>query len=175
MSGKTDAPPPLPQDVLRRVCRLARFEGGSLLGLAGFFAVLAAVGRDFPGAIAGCLAAGAGALELRAVSRIESGDERGVSGLVHSQMALLAVILAYCLARLWMFDPAALEAMLTLDRRQELAALGLTDEQFRPVLEQGYRALYLTVAVVSLAYQGGMALYYHRKGDELRLAMASES
>jgi hypothetical protein len=174
MSGKTDAPPPLPQEVLRRVCRLASFEGSALLGLSGFFAVVAAVGHDIPGAIAGCLAAGAGILELQAVARLEKGDERGISGLVRSQVALLAIIIGYCAARLWLFDPAAVEAMLSLERRQELAALGLTDEQFRPVLEQGYRALYLTLAVVSIAYQGGMALYYHRKGSEVRLALEGE-
>ena len=54
-------PPLLPAETLVRVLRLAKFDGLSVLLIAGVFALLAATAGDFSGALVGLLAAGAGA------------------------------------------------------------------------------------------------------------------
>jgi hypothetical protein len=46
------APPPLPEDTVRRVVRVARFDGWSVLGVAGVLALAAATMGDYVGAIA---------------------------------------------------------------------------------------------------------------------------
>ena len=39
------------------------------------------------------------------------------------------------------------------------------------MLEKSYIGLYVTVALVSVVYQGGMALYYHRRREAIRRAL----
>lgn len=172
MAGKKDTPPPLPHEILERVCRLARFEGRSILILSGVFAVLAALNRDVTGALAGCLAAGTGALELNGVNRLRQSDASGLDWLVRSQLLLLATVLFYAGARIAQFDPSLLQQVINSETRAEFSDLGLTEEQILPLLERGYRTLYVTVAIVTFFYQGAMALYYHRRRDAIQTALA---
>ena len=62
------APPLLPEETLFRVLRLARFNGLSVLGIAGFFAVISAAAQDVPGALVGVLVAGSRVSRMRPVS-----------------------------------------------------------------------------------------------------------
>ena len=57
-------PPKLVSEVMRRVMRVARFDGISVLCLAGFFALVSAASGDVSGAAFGLLIAAAGAVEL---------------------------------------------------------------------------------------------------------------
>lgn len=171
MTGKTDAPPPLPHEILDRVCRLARFEGRSLLIVAGLFSLLAAYQRDGVGAFAGCLAAAAGVVELNGVNRLRQASLSGLSSIVGSQIALLLTVVTYAILRATSFDPAAVAQLVNAETRAEFAALGLREEQIVPMLKKSYLGLYVTVGLVSVVYQGGMALYYHRRRDAIRRAL----
>lgn len=153
--------------------RLAALDGRMLLFIAGGFAVLAAAaGQGLP-ATAGCLAAGAGAMELHGAQLLRHGDERGMSWLIRSQLTLLAIILGYVGIRLAGFDPEPLMAQLDSERLDALRAAGMADEEILPALKMAYMILYGTVGVVSILYQGGMALYYHRKRGPVEQALAS--
>lgn len=143
-----------------------------MLILSGAFAVLAALNRDLTGALAGCFAAGAGAVELHGTHRLEESDPEGVSWLIRAQLLLLGTVLLYASARILQFDPAELQRILTPEAKKEFVTLGLSDEQILPMLAQGYRTLYTTVAIVTLLYQGGMALYYHRRRGAIQIALA---
>jgi hypothetical protein len=171
MTGKTDAPPPLPHETLDRVCRLARFEGRSLLVLAGLFSLLAAYQRDGIGAVAGCLAAAVGVIELNGVNRLRQASVSGLSWIIGSQIALLLTVLAYAILRATTFDPVTVARLITTETRAEFAELGLREDQILPMLEKSYVGVYVTVALVSVVYQGGMALYYHRRRDAVRRAL----
>ena len=61
--------------------------------------------------------------------------------------------------------------LLNAEARAEFAALGLSEEQIVPMLRRSYIGLYVMVGLVSLVYQGGMALYYHRRRDSIRRAL----
>lgn len=171
MTGKTDAPPPLPHETLDRVCRLARFEGRSLLVLAGLFSLLAAYQRDGIGAVAGCLAAAVGVIELNGVNRLRQASVSGLSWIIGSQIALLLTVLAYAILRATTFDPDTVARLITTETRAEFAELGLREDQILPMLEKSYVGVYVTVALVSVVYQGGMALYYRRRRDAVRRAL----
>lgn len=171
MTGKTDAPPPLPYEILDRVCRLARFEGRSLLILAGFFSLIAAYQSDGIGAFVGCLAAAVGVIELNGVNRLRQASLSGLSWIVWSQIALLLTILAYCVLRLTSFDPEAAALLINAEVRAEFAELGLREDQILPMLKKSYVGLYVTVGLVSVVYQGGMAVYYHRRREAIRRAL----
>jgi len=162
MAGKYDNPPPLPHDRVARVLRVASIDGKLLLFIAGAFAILAAYTGDRVGAIVGCCAAGAGALELNGVGRIQNFIAEGVEQLIKSQLLLLAVILIYAAYQLTHFNPEEILSAVTPRMRERFMELGIGEDQYLPILRQTYQTLYVTVGVVSLFYQGGLALYYRR-------------
>ncbi|HVS54201.1 MAG TPA: hypothetical protein VHD62_17730 [Opitutaceae bacterium] len=168
----TKIPPLLPAEVLARVIRLARLDGLSLLGIAGFFALLSAAGGDFVGAIAGLLVAGAGALELHGKTLLEHADARGTSWLVNSQLVALVSILAYCAVRIAHVQlpplPDEVRSVIEFDAAQ----VGMTAEHF---MLTAYRGGFELVALVSVFYQGGMALYYLRRRAAVRRAFAEDA
>lgn len=171
MAGKKDLPPPLPSDVLERILRLARTDGRMLLIIAGLFAALSAMGMQKIGAAAGCLAAGCGALELHGVNLLRQGDARGMAWLVRSQLALLAVVFAYVLARWLTFDAELMRSLLTDEMIATFAQAGVSEDQILPMVKSVYNLTYGLVAFVSLIYQGGMALNYLRKTHIVRAAL----
>ncbi|HXN35586.1 MAG TPA: hypothetical protein VN877_05410, partial [Opitutaceae bacterium] len=71
-------PPKLVSVTLRNVLRVARFDGVSVLVLAGFFALVSAASGDVSGAAFGLLIAAAGAVELHGMGLLRAADRRGV-------------------------------------------------------------------------------------------------
>lgn len=143
-----------------------------MLVLSGAFAILAALNRDLTGALAGCFAAGAGALELHGTHRLEQSDADGVSSLVRAQLLLLGTVLIYAAARIAFLDPVELQKLLTPEARSRFSELGWSDEQLVERLAQGLRTVYIFVALLTFIYQGSMALYYHRRRQAIATALA---
>lgn len=162
-------PPLLPEEIFHRVLRLARFDGLSVLAIAGLFALLAGAMGDWVGAVVGLLVAGAGAAELHGVMRLRHGDPRGLRWLIGSQVFLLMSVLAYCALRLARPELGPLRATVTSEMKEQLEVIGLTVDQF---LGQLYRLVYLAVALLTVLYQGGMALYYYRRREAVARALA---
>lgn len=165
------APPLLPEEVLARVLRLARFDGLSVVVFAGSLALLAAVMGDRVGAVVGLLVAGAGAIELHGASLLSHGDKRGVDWLVRSQLLLLTAILAYCVLRLTHPDLSPLHRAVTDDMKEQLDLIGWSVDEF---LRLVYKLTYGCVAFVTVLYQGGMALYYWNRRAAVAAALAPE-
>src|SRR5580700_100147 len=65
-------PPKLVSEILRSVLRVARFDGVSVLVLAGFFALVSAASGDVSGAAFGLLIAAAGAIELHGMGLLRA-------------------------------------------------------------------------------------------------------
>jgi hypothetical protein len=139
-----------------------------MLLVAGMFALLAAMTGDSVGAITGLLVAGAGALELHGAALLNDGRRRGMSWLIGSQLFLLLTIIAYCALRLFHLEippvPADMEPIIAMSAAQ----LGLSPAEY---LQGLYRVVLSLVALLSLAYQGGMILYYARRRAAVETAL----
>ncbi|HVU35111.1 MAG TPA: hypothetical protein VHE61_16880 [Opitutaceae bacterium] len=164
----TRTPPLLPEETLMRVLRMARINGLGMLVVAGFFSVLSAMAGDYVGTMAGLIVAGGGALEVHGGTMVAHQDSRGMNWLVSSELVALVGILAYCAVRLVHVQippvPDDLKATLALDAQQ----LGMTVEQ---LLVRTYRIGFEIIAVLSVVYQGGIALYYARRRRAVQRAL----
>lgn len=162
-------PPLLPEEILARVLRVARFDGLSVLALAGSFALISAIDHRVALALIGLAAAGAGAMELHGVAQLQHGDARGLRWLLATQPILLAAVLAYCATRVWFMTlptiPEAFRPMATLSAEQ----LGLSLETYLTLVN---RLTMGVLAVASVAVQGGMFFYYWRRRAAIRQALA---
>jgi hypothetical protein len=157
-------PPLLLAETLRRVLRVARIDGMSVLVVAGGFALVSAAFRDVPGAVIGLLIAAAGAIELHGVALLRGGNPRGMGWLVSSQLYLMVTIFAYVGYRLvrpditWMLPYVTGEAAEPI--QQAATEMNMTVNQF---LLESLRKFYLMVAALTVIYQGGMIVYYLRR------------
>jgi hypothetical protein len=161
-------PPLLPDEVLRRVLRLAHLDGTGLLAIAGGFALISAWFHDPVGTVAGVLVAGAGAIELHGAGLIRNGRERGTNWLIASQFYLMIVIFGYVDWQLNHVDAALLAPLITDDLRQQFEQYHWTDAQFVHFLYVGF---YELVAILTVFYQGGMAVYYARRRGRVIAAL----
>ena len=173
MSSK---PPLLPAEIVARLLRVAHFDGASVLGLCGVLAIVSAWYGDLTGAVIGVLIAGAGAFELHGAGLLKAGKPRGLNWLVASQLYLLAAILSYVGWRLTSYNPAAvrriLEPALHLPVIQAMLDMaGATEADLLVMVRPLYFAGFRLVAVGTLLYQGGMALYYHRRRAAVAAAL----
>ncbi|HXQ80453.1 MAG TPA: hypothetical protein VN775_04020 [Opitutaceae bacterium] len=164
-------PPLLPPERLRRVLRVARLDGTSILVVAGGFALISAAFRDVTGAVIGLLVAAAGAIELHGANLLRAADVKGMRWLVSSQLYLMAVMLTYVSFRLARPDIAALRPLVT----QELAdSIREADLNVDEVLLEMQRLVYFAVAAATLLYQGGMTLYYLRRRASVAAALQDD-
>ena len=166
------APPLLPEETFARVCRVARFDGMSVLVVAGVFAVISALAGDVVGAVIGLLVAGAGAMELHGVTLLHHGQPRGMTWLWGSQCFLLLSILGYCGFQLLRSKLPALPPEVATLIQQDADQLGMTVQEF---LRMFNRMLYGGVAVATLIYQGGMAFYYLRRRTAVQRALTTDA
>lgn len=164
-------PPLLPVETLHRLLRLARLDGTVVLALASAFAIASALGGNGLEVLIGVLIAGAGALELHGAGLLRTGEVRGISWLVASQVYLLTAVLGYVTLRLISFDPSLINLIMTDALRQRYLEAGLTHAQIDQVVEWSYYLTYAIVGVVTLFYQGGMALFYFRRRDAVAKAL----
>jgi hypothetical protein len=164
-------PPLLPSEALKRVVRLARFDGMSLLVVSGAFALISAASRDVGGAAIGLLIAGAGAVELHGVGLLTAGHN-GMRWLISSQLCLMAMILIYAGIRIarpdvsWIMPYVKGEAAEPIIQAAQQS--GMTVEQ---LLIEGMSTLYVMVAAITVIYQGGMAVYYVRRRVAVEIAL----
>ena len=161
-------PPLLPAQTVARMLRVAKFDGTSVLVLCGGLALASAAVGDFTGAFIGVVIAAAGAFELHGAALIQGGHPRGVNWLIGSQLYLLAAILAYVGWRLASYDAEAMRRFLdpvfrTPEMQAKFSESGVTEADMLRMWHTMYFIGFRVVGLVTLLYQGGMALYYHRR------------
>jgi len=161
-------PPLLAEEVLLRVLRLARIDGLGVLWVATFFALSSAGIRDYMGAVAWLLIAGAGAIALHGAVLLRGMESRGLSWIVAGQLLFIAVVLIYCALRVAHYDPATLREALTPEIKATLAQAKYNEEDF---LLTVYRTSYALMAGATLVYKGGLAVYFHRRRTAVTSAM----
>jgi len=164
-------PEPTPaQKALKRVLTVSRFNGWSVIIVAGLGILLTLVIGDLLGTCIGLLVGFAGGMEVRGSRKLGRRDPAGMTLLVRSQLLLLSVILIYCVTRLGSFDADTALGNLTPDMEAPLKELGLERGEILSMVRSTFYITYVTVAVVTVFYQGGMALFYRR-----RTALVSEA
>ena len=164
----TKSPPLLSIEVLRRVLRVAHFDGTCVLTVAGALALASAAYHDFTGTGVGLVVAGAGAVELHGAALMRHGEERGMRWLIASQLCLMAAILGYVGWRLSHIDVSILRPMLTDDVRRKIKELDWTEAQY---LHFAYVCGYAVIAAGTVIYQGCMAIYYSRRRTPVAAAL----
>ena len=134
-----------------------------MLWLSGCMAILAAAQHNVLGAVIGCAAAGAAAIELHGCTLMRHGASRGLDWLIRSQFLLLIVIVVYAGLRIALFDAAQIEQQITPDIDSWITQLGFTRQEFIENARVMNRIVFTLVGVVSLIYQGAMARLYARR------------
>lgn len=158
------APQPTPaQKALKRVTGISRLNGWSIVIVSGLSVLIALAMGDWLSTGLGLLVAGFAGLEVHGNHLLKKRDATGMKWLVRSQMLILALILTYCSSRLGSFDGETALANLTPDMEAVLKEAGLNRADILPLVHQIFIALYGAVALVSLVYQGGLALFYRSK------------
>jgi len=167
-------PEPTPQQkTLKRVLAISRFNGWSVIIIAGIGILLTLVLGDLLGTFIGALAVVSGWMEVRGGRKLKRRDPAGMTWLVRSQMLLLTVVLVYCASRLGSFDADTAMGNMTPDMEASLKEVGLERADILSMVRTTFFTTYVTVAVVTLAYQGGMALYYRSRTQLVTEALAS--
>ncbi len=168
----TPAPTPA-EKTLKRVLTVSRFNGWSVIIIASLGILLSLVLGDLLGAIISGLAVTSGWMEVRGHRKLKRRDPAGMTWLVRSQMLLLTVVLVYCVSRLGSFDADTAMGNMTPDMEASLKEIGLARADILSMVRTTFFATYITVAVVTLLYQGGMALYYRRKTPLVTAALTA--
>lgn len=170
MTAPTPTPP---EQILRRVLLVSALDGWSLVAIAGLGTVLTLIFGDWLGTGIGLLVLAAGCGELRGRRRLQRRDPAGMQLLVRAQLFLLSVILVYCVSRLSSFDSDTALANLTPEMEAALHEAGLARADILPLVQIAFYATYGTVAVVSLVFQGALALYYRSRTARVTAALAA--
>lgn len=139
---------------LRRAAKIARANG---LGYA-VFGVLTIL-LSLPAGIAGLLLGGCllavGIAQQRMAPRLVGGDRGSPLALARNELLLLGAITAYAVAQMTILRANTAAELEMFGDSAGVDVAGLVDEIAS--------AVYGSVIVVSLLYQGGMALYFRRR------------
>ncbi len=175
-------PPRPPKDVLRRVIRLSRLNGWSVAIFAGVAALVSLAFFD-PIGVSVCLLVGlGGVLEVHGQRMLVRRDPDGMRWLVRGQLVVLAVICSYAASRLMSFDAGYLQQEALPGMRQMLSAsgmslddvlemVGLDANTVVPFVRLMVVVLYGSLILITLIYQGGMALYYRHRTEAVEAAL----
>ena len=175
----TMKPQPLPADILRRVIKTAQVNGMIVVFPVSFLCALVEVALgDWFGAIVGFLVAAAGWSEWHGAKLLKRGEARGIGWLVRSQLYLLGLIWLYALTQMASYNPDHVRSsMQELNRtagmnvQEMLENAGYDTQQVLQLGRTFCYVLYGSFALVSVFYQGGLALFYQRRTAAVRAAL----
>lgn len=149
---------------IRRAARVARGSAISILVIAAAGVPLLVFSPSVGGLV---MVAGIGAIgccELVGSRRMRRGEPGAARLLALNQAVFLVLIVGYCLSRIVLLSRAGVAGMLGAEAARQLAELQAAGVDLGAELEGLTRLLTFTfyglVALVSVAAQGGLALYY---------------
>jgi len=163
--------------VIRRLLGVSLVNGLSVAVVALLSGVVALVRQDIV-AVGWCmLAVTSGFMELHGRSRLVLGKPAGAGWMTAAQFWLLATIWLYAWLRWRDFEAEAfwesLPALAQDQVNRQIAAAGILDDERPAFLAYLNAAICLSLALTSLVYQGGLALYYAFKQRVVRNEFAS--
>ena len=159
----------------QKVMRVSTINAWSVSFIAGAFALLSLLGLSIPGVLVGIAVAAAGPIELYGQKRLEADPRRARTWMMGSQIWLMVCVLSYCTWRVLSLDPDN-PFVVFGDAAQvfELVAIfGIPQAYLASLFIQAFYITYGLIAVLTVLFQGGLALYYRSRIG--RLVRASES
>jgi len=153
-----------PELALRRLSLMARVDGLVVCGVATLSTLIALANLNATTSAICLLAASAGAMEFVGGKRLGIRAAGATRLLVSSQLLLLSLIVGYCAWRYANPNIDYLRFALLEDSKRTLREAGISEDDFLRFLQ---KLIYACVALVSLCYQGGLAVYYAIKGRRL--------
>jgi len=139
---------------LRRAAKIARANGTGY-AVFGVLTILLSLGGSITGLLlGGCLLA-VGLAQRRAAPRLVAAAQDSPRILARNELLLLAAIIAYAVAQMTVLRA---NTSAELEMLGESAGIDVAD-----LVDAMVRVVYGTVVVMSLLYQGGMALYFLRR------------
>ena len=173
------APPPLPQQgapspeqianlqqtgdsyrVISKTAAVANFSGITTLIIALGSASFTAFDPGIAGVLATVILAAVGTVELVGRKKLLRGDASATRILAFNQLAFLAAIIIYCCMQMAMFSLSSLTKEIPPE-------LGPIDPSTQQLIRQLWNGFYILLIFLSLVFQGGLALYYHRKAKHV--------
>ena len=142
-------------------------DGTGVMAIAGISAIYAAADRDQMSTLIGLLVAAAGAIELHGAALVDHAQTRGMRWLVLSQIYLMTVIFGFVAVQMRSGDGFA--SLLPDDLVHQVESTnGISADASRRLLSVDFAAI---VALATLIYQGGMAIYYFRRRSAVHAAL----
>ena len=159
---------------IRRAGAVALGSGTTTLLIGLVSAIVTAFSPDFMSAVVSGGLLLAGAVELIGRRRLLRAQTAAVRVLMFNQLGLLGGIVLYSVIQLATFSPEALrnEALGPEARAQLAAAPDVARLIDHDVVQWGttiHYATYCVILVVSLGFQGGLALYYATRRRQIEL------
>jgi len=170
------AKPTPAEKTFARILKLSALNGWSVVLIAGAAAVLALLMGDLYGLCIGLLVVGSGLMELHGRRLLKKRDAWGMRWLVRAELFLLAILACYAVRGMVSFNADYVRDQVIPDAREKLQLVGitmdeflnsygLTEEKLIPLVRTVTLAMYGTVLLVAVVYQGAMVLYYRRKTE----------
>jgi hypothetical protein len=105
-----------------------------------------------------------GVVEYLGCGKMRRAEPRAHRWLGYNQLAFLSLITLYCVIQMLTFSP---ETALSPEVREQLTMLPELSELIRELAPLVTYGFYSLVIVLSLGFQGGMALYYFTRGKHV--------
>ena len=169
------APPPLPQQpgpspqqianlqqtgdsyrAIRKTAAVANFSGITTLIIAIGSASFIAFDPGVVGILATVILAAVGTVELLGRKKLLRADDNATRILALNQLFFLAAITVYCCAQIATFSFSSIASQIPPE-------LGPLDASTQRMIHQAYNGFYIVLIFLSVIFQGGLALYYHRQ------------
>lgn len=158
---------------VRNAARTARFSALTILviGVAGI--PLAVLSPSWLGTVMVAGICAIGAVEYVGARRMQRGLISAAGLLGTNQLVFMGLIVAYCVTQMLTFSAAATESsLLPADVRSQLSQLQggdlELDRQLRVWAPLAAYGFYSLVILLSLCFQGGLAVYYFTRKRHLR-------
>lgn len=160
-----------PQDVLKRVRRLSALNGWSVAVFSGLCTLISLFTGGLMGASVGAVVTLGGIVELHGRKMLGRRNPDGMRWLVKAQLIVLSSIWIYAISQLASFDASLALANLTPDIEQILNEAGLASSDILPLIQIMFYTIHISVLLVTLIYQGGLAIYYRSRTPMVTTAL----
>jgi len=146
-----------------RLVLISTMNAWTVVIIALLFGGLSLIGLSVSGVLVGAGLVCAGAMEIWGHRRLRDARDGARIRMVGSQVVLVLTVLAYCGWRLVSFDSAdPLAGMDVVEHMLDsVTDLGLVDlAELQALVGWAYVLVYQLVALLTLVFQGGLAVYY---------------
>ncbi len=145
---------------INRAILISRLNGWSIVIVALLSVLVTLFAKSLFGTVVGLAVLVAGYLELRGHKLLVSRNISAVSWLTISQWYLMAVLFAYSIINLVQFDANDPWAPFSSSFKELVLAINPDVYLVETMLKISYHAVYVSLIVAVLVYQGGLSIYY---------------